>query len=305
MADQGRLTLQSNIKRYNGADMHKYSLFLGGLNVTHRALAQYDPLKTGYARIFFVQMPAFMKVLLPEATKQFRHLLEYGFVGIDGIQNLQMDYDPITGGYAGRSFEVPIVAKDDTNSITIKLYEFAGSPVREYTNMWITGMADQYTGFGTYHGLVDPELCKNFGVSEPFRYAQQYHTAEAIYVQTDPTGLTDNIEYAALFTNMMPKASKADHFNYDSGQHPLVQVDLEFTATKYESPQINQVAKALLKKYQVMKSYLKFHSGYTLDQINNDGLFPKSEIENWIESDNSFDGIVNNKKSFTTTGQKI
>ena len=103
----------------------------------------------------------------------------------------------------------------------------------------------------------------------------------------------------------MPKASKADHFNYDSGQHPLVQVDLEFTATKYESPQINQVAKALLKKYQVMKSYLKFHSGYTLDQINNDGLFPKSEIENWIESDNSFDGIVNNKKSFTTTGQKI
>lgn len=299
------LTLQSNIKKYKGQNMEKYSLFMGGLNVTNRALAQYDPLKTGYARLFFVHMPEFMKALMPTETKQIRHLLEYGFVGVDGIQNLTLDFDSITGGYAGRAFEVPVVAKDDTNSLTVKLYEFAGSPVREYLNMWITGIADPYTGFGTYHGLVDPKLCGQYGVSEKFNYSQQNHTAECIYLQTDPTGLTDNIEYACLLTNMVPKMSKVDHFNYDSGQHPLVQVDVEFTATKYESPQINQVAKGLLTKYDVMKDYLKFHSGYTLDQINNDGLFPPSEIGNWIEGENTFSGLVNNQASSTRSGNKI
>ena len=54
MRDDQR-TLQSNIK-YNYKDLTKYSLFLGGLNVKAKALEQYDPLKTGYTRIFFVQI---------------------------------------------------------------------------------------------------------------------------------------------------------------------------------------------------------------------------------------------------------
>lgn len=275
-------TIQSNIKQYNGADMNKYSLFLGGLNVTHRALAQYDPLKTGYARIFFTKMPPFMKALMPERTKQIRHLMEYGFTGVDGIQNTSMDFETIMGGYSGRGFEVPVVAKDDTNSLTVKLYEFAGSPVREFMSTWISGIADPYTGYGRYHGLVDPAECKALGVQVPFRYAQHNHSAEAIFLQTDPTGLTTNIEYCCLITNMVPKLAKVDHFNYDSGQHQIVQVDVEFTATKYESPQINEIGKALLKRYPVIKDSLYFHSGYTTADINNDGLFPVSKLENLI-----------------------
>ena len=112
-------TLQSNIK-CNNKDLTKYSLFLGGLNVKAKALEQYDPLKTGYSRIFFVQMPKFMNYLMPLATKNFKHMLEYGFKSIDGIQNLQMEFEAITGGYAGRQFEIPVILKDDTNAITIR-----------------------------------------------------------------------------------------------------------------------------------------------------------------------------------------
>lgn len=252
-------TLQSNIRQPKD-NITQYSLFMGGLNAKNGALTQYSPLKTGYARIFFVRMPAFMKTILPNKTKNFKHILEYGNVGIDGIQNLTMDFEQMTGGYAGRSLDVATLAKDETNEMTVKLYEFQGSPVREYTNMWITGISDPYTGLGHYHGAMDKD--------PTLVYSQANHTAEAIYVQTDPTGRENGIEYACMITNMIPKGVKMDHLNYESGTHPIVQTDVTFTATKYESPQINEIAKALITRHKVLRNYLEFQSGLSIADIN-------------------------------------
>jgi len=254
-------TLQTNIKN-NTKDMTLYSLFLGGLNVTSKALAQYDPLKTGYARIFFIKMPPFMKTILPEKTKQFKHLLEYGFVGIDGLQNISMEFEQVTGGYAGRQFEIPTVAKDETNSLTVKVYEQAGSPVREYTDMWISGIADPYTGLGHYHGALEI-------ASAGLTYSQVNHSGEAIYVETDPTGRSNGIEYSCLLSNLVPKTTKMDHFNQEAGSHPIVQTDIEFTATRYQSPQINEIAKALVAKFKILRDYLSFNSQYTITDVAN------------------------------------
>lgn len=139
-------TLQSNIKKYDSDFIKNYSIFLGGLNATHQSLQQYDPLKTGYSRIFFLKMPTFMETIMPDETKRIRHLMEYGFTRIDGLGNTTLDTEQITGGYTGRSFEVGTVARDETANITISLYEFSGSPVREYLDMWISGISDPYTG---------------------------------------------------------------------------------------------------------------------------------------------------------------
>lgn len=248
-------TIQSNIKS-NQRDMTQYSLFMGGLNVRSESLAQYSPLKTGYARIFLVKMPRFMKSIMPNKTKNFKHLVEYGFVGLDGIQNTSMEFEQVTGGYAGRQFDVATTAKDETNEVTIKMYEFAGSPVREYIDMWVSGISDPHTGIAHYHGAMDG--------SSPVPYAQVNHTMEAIYVQTDPTGRSDGIEYACLLTNMMPKNVKKDHFNFEAGQHQLVQTDVPFTAVKYESRQVNDIAKALVTKYGILRNFMSFNSGYVV-----------------------------------------
>ena len=270
-------TLQSGIKS-NTQDMTQYSLFLGGLDVTSKSLAQYDPLRAGWGRIFFVKMPVFMKLIMPNKTKQVKHLFEYANTGVDGIQGVTLDFEQITGGYAGKQFDVPTVAKDDTNEITLKLYEFTGSPVREFTDMWISGISDYNSGFGHYHGALDMD-------NSTLTYAQVNHTAEAIYVSTDPTGRSENIEYACLLANMIPKNVKKDHFNYESGNHPTVQVDVPFTCTKYESPQINLVAKALLKKFLVLRDYLNIQSGYLPSDID---TLTAPVIKNW-----PIDGGVN------------
>lgn len=291
MARDAQKTLQSNIKN-NSTDMTGYSLFLGGLNVKRAALEQYNVLKTGKARIFLTKMPKFMDSIMSEATKNFKHVIEYGFMNIDGIQDLTMEFDQITGGYAGRSFEIPTILKDDTQEITIKILEFSGSPMREYIEMWLTGVSDPNSGLTHYHGKAIPKQDENGKWVTDIPVSQANHTMEAFYVVTDQTGY--NIEFACMLCNMFPKGIARNHFNYASGEAPHVELDLAFTCTMYTSPDINAVAQALLNKYRVLYSFMDFKSG-TGDRVTEkqtDGStvehvelsetdFPAPSIDDW------------------------
>lgn len=248
-------SIQQNIKQ-NTKDFSEYGLWVGGLDISSKNIDQFDPLRTGYARIFMVRLPRFMKKMDEEATKRFKHLVEMGFTRVDGINDMSMEFEDITGGYVGAKFQIPSITQDQTDTVTITAYEFTGSPIREFLDTWMTGISDPLTGLAHYHGVMDDKEC-------PFKASN--HTAEMIFVSTDPTGTA--VEYACMFANMMPKSVKKSHFNYESGSHPAVAVDMEFTATKYESPQINTIAAALLDKYKVLRDYLNFNSGYNVDSI--------------------------------------
>ena len=283
MAADNQRTLQSNIKN-NTTDMTGYSLFLGGLNVKRAALEQYNVLKTGKGRIFLTKMPYFMKELMPQATKNFKHVIEYGFMDIQGIQDLTMEFDSITGGYAGRTFEIPTILKDETNEITVKILEFAGSPMREYIEMWQTGVSDPNSGFTHYHGLAIPQQDANGNFQSPkVEVSQHNHTMEAFYVMTDQTGY--NIEFACMLCNMFPKTSARSHFNQTAGEMAHVELEIAFTCTMYTSPDINAVSQLLLNKYRVLYNYLDFQSD-TAKETNgvkylDTNEFPSSNIKDW------------------------
>ena len=257
MADL-RSTLQTNIKSNHTAITNE-AYWLGGTNVTNPALHQYDLLRTGYGRLFVLRMPLFVQTLLPDSTKKFKHLLEYANVGISGISGLTADTTSLTVGYAGNSIELPMNVKDETNAITINIYETAGSLIRTYLDFWLSGIGDPYTGLSHYHGARD--------VDSSLVASQANQTMECLYVATDQTGESDNIEYACLLTNMFPKQSNHDHFNYESGQHDLVNMSLEFSAVKYMSSHINELGKTALKNYEILRNYLNFNSEYSSTNI--------------------------------------
>jgi len=253
------LTIQSNIKNFqHSGNITDYALFLGGLNTTHEALEIYDPLRTGYGRIFMVRQPIFLEQTIKDKLKVFKHIIEYGNVNITGLNDISMDFANYQGGYSNKSFEIPTFATDSTNSITIGVYEFSGSPIREVIYQWMNGTADFLTGLSHYNGLNSG--WDGTGDRPKYDHIQANQTAEFIYVATDHTG--KSIEYACLLTNCFPKNLKNDHFNYQSGDHDLVKYDIEFTCTKYESIQINKVAQALLNKYKVLSNSLNFYSGF-------------------------------------------
>lgn len=241
-------TIQSGIKQHEKDDLTKYALFLGGTNVTHEVLKNYDPLKTGYGRLFMIRKPIFLDNTIPNKMKKFKHILEYGNTAVQGINDVTVNFNQITGGYVGKSFEIPSTATDDTNAFSVNVYEFSGSPIREVIHTWINGTTDLLTGLAHYNG--DQSLDSKI---------QANQTAEFIYVSTDNTGM--EVEYACLLANCFPKTIKNDHFNYTSGEHNLVEYNIEFTCTKYESLQINKVAKSLLSRYRILANSLNFFSG--------------------------------------------
>ena len=248
-------TIQSSIKSASVEDMTKYALFLGGTNVVRDVLSAYDPLKTGYGRIFMVHNPLWVAKYFNGTNKftNFKHILQYGNTQIQGLTDPQVNFNTINGGYNGKSFEIPAYATDDTNTFSITCYEMSGSPIREVIHTWINGTTDLLTGLSHYNG-VDLEK------------KQSNQTAEFIYVATDNTGL--GVEYACMFANCFPRGINTDVFNYQSGQHELVETTIEFSCTKYESTQINKVAAALINRYRILTNSLNFNSGITTKTLN-------------------------------------
>lgn len=263
MADPNRLLSFDHNRVTRGEDkISNYAYFLGGTDVTNNALHQYDLMRSGYGRIFITQMPQYVEELLPTASDKVKHLLQFANVGIDGIQGYSVDFASVTAGYSGNTVEIPTNSKDDTTSVTIKIYETSSALIRSYIDFWITGVVDPYTGLSHYHGAMDLEKTSINYVS------QSYQTMEAIYVATDPTG--EEVQYACLLANMFPKSSDHSNYVYEPGSHDLVQLSLEFTAMKYMSPQITQVGRALLDNYKILKNYQNFKSAYNVNDAGKD-----------------------------------
>ena len=268
MAD--RITIQSNINHIDKDKntFRKYALFAGGLDVTRPCLEQYDPFKGGFYRLFMIRKPIFMDDLFKDKFANFKHILEYGNTGVSGIGDIDVGSTQMTGGYVGRSVEIPTIATDNTTSFTVSVYEFNGLPVREMLWSWINGVMDTQTGLTHYFGLIEDHIAKNGnGTSAGLAKSIAYETAEFIYVVTDQTGW--NINYACHLANCFPKGLSNDMFNSQAGQHELGQLQIQFSCAKYESPQINEVAKALLNKYRNLMNVMDFNCKFSVNDVYN------------------------------------
>lgn len=263
---EDRMTIQSNIMHVekSNQDFRKYALFAGGLDVTRPCLEQYDPFKGGFYRLFMIRKPLFMDELFKNKFANFKHILEYGNTGVTGIGDIDVQTTPMTGGYVGRSVDIPTIATDNTNSFTVTTYEFNGLPMREMLWAWINGVMDTQTGLTHYFGLIEDHIAKNAnGTESGLAKSLAYETAEFIYVVTDQTGW--NINYACHLANCFPKNLPGDMFNSSAGQHELGQLQIQFSCTKYESPQINEVAKALLNKYRNLMNVMDFNCKFSVN----------------------------------------
>ena len=152
--------------------------------------------------------------------------------------------------------------------------------MREVIQYWINGISDIQSGLSHYYCDGTPNDV-NYGL--PICQANQ--SAEFIYVATDQSG--KEVEYAALFANCVPTSIQLEQFNYTAGEHNLVEMNINFTASRYMSPQINEKAKQLLVKHNALMNSLNFNSGYT-----NDDLYPAGDNGTYYDLN---DGKLKNK----------
>lgn len=236
-------TIQFGAKRFTKSDTDKFCYWLNGVDVTDQNLDQFDPYIQGVSRIFLYKPAPFMQDMYQEETTRFKHLIETGYTRIDGIQDTQVETVEFEGGFGGQKFRNVSLASNDTDTITITVYEQSGSPLREYLDAWVTGMRDLYSNIAHYHGSDKV-------------YGEKNHTAEFVYVAMDPTG--KKIEYAALLAHAFPLVVPKSHLNYESRNRANVPMDMQFAVQLYESPAINALANYLITQSEIDYNYLNF-----------------------------------------------
>ena len=247
------MTIQSSTNDVvvrNTKNFNNFSYFLGGIDVTDQNLDQFTPYIRGVSRFFVHKLPLFMLMFDTgdnNMNDRFKSYLETGYTSVDGIGDITMEFTEFEGGFAGQRYSTVSMSRDETESITVQLYELTGSPIREYLDTWITGVRDPRSGIAHYHGMIAQGKCE---------YSERNHTMEAFYVNLDPTA--QKIEYVAMFAHMMPTRVPKAHLNYEKGNHDNAQLDIEFRTTKYESPAINDVGWWYINNSRVNYNYLDF-----------------------------------------------
>ena len=257
--------VDSDMSRYmvtNDGDYSKFSYFLTGVDVTSQNLDQMNPFIRGYARLFMYKKPYFMEKAFPDLTNRFKSYIETGFRSVNGIGDIQVDFTTFEGGYTGQKFETVQIATDQTDTVTIGLYEMSGSPCTEFLTTWITGVRDPRTGIAHYHGNVMGPMDD---ATEKIQYGEKNHTAEVVYFVTDPTGKF--IEYACLLAHCFPEKVDRDQYNYDTNSHDATEIEVVLHCTKYESRYINDIAAYYLAIDTLKWSYLDFDPNITQEQI--------------------------------------
>lgn len=245
----------SDYIRKNTKSYKELSYFIGGIDVTQQNLDQMTPYIPGISRLFFHTVPRFMQEGFADITNNFKSYIETGYKAVSGIEGLQADFVQISGGFAEQTFENISKISDGSNAISVTLYEQTGSPVREFIETWLTGVRDPRSGIAHYHGLVQKP-----GVEGGVPYAEKNHTGEFIFYDLDPTA--HYLEYACMWAHCFPKGIDKQHLNYQSGSRDVVELNLEFSGTKYESRYINDIAIYYLIKDQLDFNYLNFNPCY-------------------------------------------
>lgn len=229
------VTTQTGGARRVTKSFAQHDMFRGIIRLDDEHIHQYTPFVNGYGVFYWVKGPNFMTAADEAMWMRYKHYTEKGSTSFEGIQDAQIETAGMMGGIAGNEFQVATNAKEDFNNFTIKVHELQGSMIREIMDYWLTGIRDPKSGYAHYHGQA-----------RTMEYHMRNHTAELIYIQTDPTGLAKGLEYAAYVTNIIPTKVPKAHLNLNHGDHSISQFDLEFTGIKYESRRINQVARNIL-----------------------------------------------------------
>lgn len=221
---------QGNIRVFDSQIATQQSFFTGGLNLKQLA---FDPLVTGYAFIVWTKLPSW----LVSEYSGFKAMTEKNFKAFSGIDDMELQVQQYQYGFNNNEYNVAGGITKGNDDFNIRHQEFSGSPIKNMYQFWISSIADPETGIATYP--------KVYGMD----YATKNHTGELMYIVTRPdVNNTErrNIEFAAYYTNVIPKRIPLSHFDYSQGDHNLVEIEIPFNGTMHLSSKVDDYAKKLL-----------------------------------------------------------
>ena len=230
------VTNNQSILNIDSRSLLNSRLWHGVPQLTDEQLSMFEAAYTGHTFIFVVNVPRFMTDGLYRnqnmhfQMKNLKAVIERASTGFSGAQNIIANSQDQDDGNGRKVSHIVNVTKEQGN-ISLRLHEFAGLPVKNAIENWLTGIYDYRSQHGNYHG--------NLGINGGWCLAN--HSMSILVVQVTPDWTT--IQDAAYYYNMVPTEVPFQHFDWTKGEQTIVDdYDIEFYANEERSPAIMYAA---------------------------------------------------------------
>ena len=126
-------------------------------------IGQFNQYESGYQFLSVLQRPTFLEknASMDQMCKNFRHMLEFEFRGLDGLPDLQSDTFEITDGINTQRM-INRVSMETSVTVTMEYFEKAGGLITKFSEYYLTGIKDPKTQAKTYHGLIANNILQYF-----------------------------------------------------------------------------------------------------------------------------------------------
>ncbi len=204
---------------------------------------QKDPLVSGFAFVKWLNVPDWVT----KEYASFVKMTEKNLRAFSGINDIDMNTFAIQEGFTG-SENMFAGSAQMFQGFSMTHREYSGSPIRNAYTHWVTGVRDPVTGIATYPKKYQKE------------YSAKNHTGELIYIMTRPdadnTGNAKIIEFACLFTMVMPTKVPMGHLNFTAGSNDGTEIEMPFVGVPHIGKAVNEIAAQQLQKlnYEFMNA---------------------------------------------------
>lgn len=222
-------------------DLTKYMLSRGVVDYSN--LYQFDNYETGYAFLICLKIPYFLemasKVISAYTTliDNYKHILEYDFKSLDGIEDIGVDPNELSDGINNINI-ITKVNEQSASSFSMRYYERSGSIITRCNELYLRGIKDPRTGVKRYLGLYDP---KNGPI---FETSYEYETFDFLYFVTDNTCY--NIEKAYMLVSCQPTVAETSMYTYTKGDINWHELNYQMNGFPITGPAVTGLAQEFL-----------------------------------------------------------
>jgi len=272
-------TINTDLSRVTG----QYNNFFTG--VDDQVNLYLDPIVTGYAFIYWVQLPEWFE--RDQDLKYFKQMSQVNFRSFSGISPIELQTATVQTSFAAHEINVVTGIQRQNTEFTIGHKEYSGSPMTKMYQKWISMIRDPRTGIAVYP--------KAFNVE----YGARNHSGQLLYamVRPDANNAGANIvEYAAFYSNVVPTNVPLDTlYNFELGQQDSPTIEISFRGFPELGENVNRYAQKVLDEKILVKEggkdYLPFVDMYNTNVDASStvawGETPLKEI--WVDTESKGD----------------
>ena len=221
-------------------NLSQYTAFRGVTDFTQ--VGQFNQYESGYQFLEVISLPKWLEVAgtkdatIAQMNKNFKHMLEFEFRGLDGLTDLQGDTFEITDGINSLRM-INKVSWDTSIEVSSQYFEKSGSLITKYSEYYLTGLKDPKTQAKTYHGLIADGSIAPGLENEVFTL---------LYYVTDNTML--RLERAVLLANCQLTKSELSMYNGSRDNISNKEMTISFNAFPVIGYEVDKAANYLLQQ---------------------------------------------------------